>query len=119
MGEAMAESILVDWGGLTGSGEPLPYSPATAKALLTDPQYRPLLYAVTCAAGVVNNTRATETEALAKKLASAVLSALSGGVDGAALLPGAEFYLESFWEIATCRPVGFGPAPIPFTAIDA
>src|SRR4051794_21103410 len=53
-----------------------------------------------------------------KKLTQAVRGALGGSIDGEALLPEATFYLSAFWEIATCRPIGFGRAPVPFTAID-
>lgn len=28
-----------------------------------------------------------------------------------------EFYIDAFKEVSTCRPVGMGAAPIPFTAI--
>lgn len=28
-----------------------------------------------------------------------------------------EFYTESFWELSTCRDIGMGEGPIPFTAI--
>lgn len=32
-------------------------------------------------------------------------------------LTGLEFYRDAFRELATCRPVGMGLQPIPFTAI--
>jgi len=34
-----------------------------------------------------------------------------------ALLPGDEFYMDSFWELSTCREVGMGMGPIPWDKI--
>lgn len=33
------------------------------------------------------------------------------------LFPGDEFYLQSFWDLSTCRAIGMSPGPIPWTAI--
>lgn len=33
------------------------------------------------------------------------------------LLLGLEFYWTAFWELSSCRPVGFGFGPIPWTVI--
>lgn len=35
------------------------------------------------------------------------------------VLPGLEPYYQAFLELSTCRSVGFGVGPIPWTAIDA
>ncbi|ESQ83256.1 hypothetical protein AEAC466_13470 [Asticcacaulis sp. AC466] len=35
-----------------------------------------------------------------------------------ALLPGANQFLQAFWEVSHDRPVGFGVGPVPFGAID-
>lgn len=32
---------------------------------------------------------------------------------------GLELYYNAFWELDTCRPQGFGPGPIPWTAMNA
>lgn len=37
--------------------------------------------------------------------------------DEAPKIDGFEFYWEAWQELGTCRPVGFGSAPIPFTSI--
>jgi hypothetical protein len=33
------------------------------------------------------------------------------------LFVGAETYVQAFWKMHTCRPVGFGEGPIPWTVI--
>ena len=33
------------------------------------------------------------------------------------LLPGDQFYLDAFWDLSTCRPVGMSEGPIPWTSI--
>lgn len=33
------------------------------------------------------------------------------------LMPGLELYLNAFWELHTCRQIGFGVGPIPWTAV--
>jgi len=33
------------------------------------------------------------------------------------LYAGAELHLEAFWKLCSCRSVGFGEGPIPYTAI--
>lgn len=34
------------------------------------------------------------------------------------LLPGLGLYLRAFYDLDSCRPVGFGEGPIPWTAIE-
>lgn len=34
------------------------------------------------------------------------------------LLPGLEVYLEAFWDLSTCRQMGMGLGPIPWTSIE-
>lgn len=65
-GEAMAEHILLDWDGLTESGEPLPFSKDLAKEWLTDPEYEQFQTAVLWASSVVQNGREEVAEALEK-----------------------------------------------------
>ena len=40
-----------------------------------------------------------------------------GIVEAPTLDEGHEFYLHAYLDLSTCRPVGFGPRPIPWTAI--
>jgi hypothetical protein len=32
-------------------------------------------------------------------------------------MDGAEFYTNAFWQLTTCRGIGFGEGPIPWTAV--
>lgn len=38
-------------------------------------------------------------------------------MDAPELDAGLEFYLHAYVDLSTCRPVGFGPTPLPWTAI--
>jgi hypothetical protein len=29
------------------------------------------------------------------------------------------FFMDAFWKLSTCRPIGMGYGPIPWTAVDA
>ena len=59
---ALARGVLLDWEGLTRSGEPLPYSEDNAVALLTDlPEFREQVES--CAENVVAFRREAEEDA--------------------------------------------------------
>jgi hypothetical protein len=66
MGEAMHETILLDWQGIESDGAALPYSKEKALELLTDPTYGPFQEAVAFAARFVDSARAEETEEIVK-----------------------------------------------------
>lgn len=62
-GQALAQTILLDWDGLTQEdGSVLPYSPDLARKLLTEPEFRVFRDGVTWAAQQVADTRAVSTE---------------------------------------------------------
>jgi hypothetical protein len=50
MGEAMAETILLDWRNFKAGGKDKPYDKDYARTLLTDPKYRPFRDGVVVAA---------------------------------------------------------------------
>lgn len=65
MAEVLHSAILLDWDGLTDSGEPTPYDTAKALQWLSDPDYRPFADAVAWAANTVDEGNAETTEELA------------------------------------------------------
>ncbi len=65
-GEALHETILLEWDGLTAEGKPFPFDTKTALTWLTDPEFEDFHFAVLYAAGVVGKDRGDRTEALAK-----------------------------------------------------
>lgn len=65
-GEALHETILLEWDGLTADGKPYAFDKDVALAWLTDPEYEDFQFAVLYAAGVVGKERGDRTEALSK-----------------------------------------------------
>jgi hypothetical protein len=62
--QIMAETILVDWGNVTGDDDqPLPYSPEKAKELLSNPDFALFKDAVAYASSLVSEGAAEQTEA--------------------------------------------------------
>lgn len=59
-------ACLLDWDGVEGDGEPLPYSKEMAAELLTNPKYRRFRDAVLWAATVVGEAVAAKVEEQAK-----------------------------------------------------
>lgn len=66
LGQALYESVLFDWDGLTNEGEPFLYDAATALEWLTNPDFRNFADAVVWAARVVDNIRTDIKEDLEK-----------------------------------------------------
>lgn len=66
MGEAMQQAILLDWEGITDTGDPVAFDPKLALEWMTQPDFRPFLDAVVYAAAVVENGRAEIEEQLEK-----------------------------------------------------
>lgn len=65
-GEALHETILLDWDGLTSGGEAFDYDSDTALSWLTDPEFEDFHYATLYAAGVVGKDRDEAAGELAK-----------------------------------------------------
>lgn len=66
LGEVVAETVLLDWEGITDKGEPVPYSAELAREWCTNPDFRPFLDAVVEAASVVDRGEADDAEDAAK-----------------------------------------------------
>ena len=67
--EVSAESVLLDWDGLTQDGKPFPYDPEVAKAWLADLDFDDFKRAVDYAANVVAKRRKEAEESIAKNSA--------------------------------------------------
>lgn len=65
-GQAAAETLLLDWRGLTDDGEAVPYSKELATVWCTESDYRPFLDAVLYAATVVERGVEAVKEDLSK-----------------------------------------------------
>jgi hypothetical protein len=65
-GEALHETILVDWSGLTDKGQPVPYDKDNALLWLTDLDFEDFHFATLYAAGVVGRERKVAMDDTAK-----------------------------------------------------
>jgi hypothetical protein len=65
-GEALHETILLEWDGLSEGGKPYPFDKDVALTWLTSPEYEDFHFATLYAAGVVGKERAERTADLAK-----------------------------------------------------
>lgn len=66
LGETVFEAVLLDWEGITDSGQPVSYDAELAKRWCTDPDYRFFLDAAVEAASIVDRGEADEREDVAK-----------------------------------------------------
>lgn len=65
-GEALHETILLEWDGLTADGKCYAFDKDVALTWLTDPEFEDFHFATLYAAGVVGKERSDRTEKLAK-----------------------------------------------------
>jgi hypothetical protein len=65
-GEALHETILLEWDGLTAGGKPYPFDKEVALTWLTDQTFEDFHYAVLYAAGVVGKDRGEKVDNLSK-----------------------------------------------------
>lgn len=79
--EVLAETVLLDWRGLTNAGAPLPYGRETARDLLLDPAYRDFRDLVVELAGELDLYRERDLEAAEKNSATSC-GGSSTGVTG-------------------------------------
>lgn len=63
-GLALAEAVLLDWDGITDSGQSVPFDAALARRWLTEPDFEPFRDAVVWAARVADNEAAARAEAV-------------------------------------------------------
>jgi len=68
--EVLAETVLLDWRGLSVGGDPLPYSRETARDLLLDPGYRDFRDLVVELAGELDLYRERDLEEAEKNSAT-------------------------------------------------
>ncbi|MFX4220699.1 MAG: hypothetical protein ACMVO3_06715 [Thalassobaculum sp.] len=76
--EVLAETVLLDWRGLTVDGAPLPYSRETARDLLLDPAYRDFRDLVVELAGELDLYRERDLEDAEKNLATSSAGTSTG-----------------------------------------
>lgn len=76
--EVLAETVLLDWRGVTADGAPLPYSRDAARDLLLDPAYRDFRDLVVELAGELDLYRERDLEAAEKNSVTSCAGSSTG-----------------------------------------